>query len=64
MQIKFIHGIASAEWAFRPGQIAEIEDAQARKFIGSGLAAPVEREIETAVLEAPENAARRTSKKR
>jgi hypothetical protein len=64
MKIKFIHGIASAEWAYKPTQVAEIEDLQALKFIASGLASRVEPEIETAIIEAPENSARRTSKKR
>lgn len=61
MQVKFIHSIASSEgWAFRTGQIADIEDDLARKFVASGIAELPE--LETAIIAAPENAARRTSK--
>jgi len=44
MKIKFLHPIASAEWAHPPGRPVEIEDELALKFIASEIAVKVETE--------------------
>lgn len=36
MKIKFKVGIASEEWAYAPGQVAEIEDELAKKWVSGG----------------------------
>lgn len=36
MKIKFKVGIASEEWAYAPGQVAEVEDELAKKWIAGG----------------------------
>lgn len=45
MKIKFKVGIASEEWAYAPGQVAEIEDELAKKWVvGGEIAEAVEPE--------------------
>jgi len=63
MLIRFLQSIAGEHFAYRPRQIAEIQDELAAKFIASGIAAPFAIEPETASLPVPENKAR-TARKR
>jgi hypothetical protein len=64
MRIRFVQGIASEHFAFRPKQEAEVEESLAEKWVASGIAAKVLPEIETATVSPPENAARRISRTR
>lgn len=45
MKVKFLHSIASANWAYAPGQIAEIEPELAEKWIASGICVPLPGQI-------------------
>lgn len=38
MKIKLLVSIASASWSYSPGQIAEIDDEEAKRLINAGLA--------------------------
>lgn len=38
MQVRILVSIASADWSYVPGQIVEMDDDIARKWIGSRLA--------------------------
>jgi hypothetical protein len=43
MKIKFLHPIASSEWAHPPGKVVEFKDDEmARKFVSSGIAVSAE----------------------
>lgn len=56
MKVKVLTSIASATWSYAPGEIVDMPDDQAKTWIKSGLAAPIETgpEVETAMLEPPE----------
>jgi len=41
MRVKFLHSIASADWAYALGEIAEIEAELAEKWIASGICKPL-----------------------
>jgi len=56
MKVRVLTSIASATWSYAPGEIANMPEEQAKTWIKSGLAAPVEvgPTIEKQVLEPPE----------
>ena len=58
MKIKFKVSIASADWSYSPGQIADIEEKQALAFIQGGIAERVEKE-EKATAKTYEKAVKR-----
>ncbi len=43
-------------FSLQVGDIADVEDEQARKWIGSGIAEPLSHRPDSAALRAPENA--------
>lgn len=62
-KIRFLTGIASADWSYAPRQEEDIEETQADAWIASGIAAPVTKAApETAALRTPETAARSPAK--
>jgi hypothetical protein len=42
MKVKFLVSIASADWAYAPGQIAELDADLAEKWIASGICQAME----------------------
>ena len=40
-RLRFLQGIASAAWAFDPGQVAELPDHVARDYLLAGIAVEV-----------------------
>jgi hypothetical protein len=42
VKIKMLISIASVNWSYAPGEIAEFDDDTALKFIGNGFAESVE----------------------
>jgi hypothetical protein len=42
MKVKFKTSIASSTWSYRPGEVADIDDELAKKFVKSGIAEEVE----------------------
>lgn len=65
MKVKILTSIASATWSYAPGDIVDMPDKQAKTWIKSGLAAPVEeRVIETAMVEPSETRTRTGGRKR
>lgn len=47
MKIKMKVSIASPDWSYAPGDIAEFDDNTAKKFIKNGFAEPLEGEKKT-----------------
>lgn len=43
MKVKMLVSIASAEWSYAPGDIAEFDDDTATKFVGNGFAEFIEK---------------------
>ena len=66
MKIKFLTGIAGPEMAYGPGDVADIDDADAKRLIEVGFAVParVVATVETASAAAPETAVARKGKLR
>jgi len=58
VKVKVLTGIASPDWAYAPGDIAEIDPDEAQRWIKAGIAAPLEGKIETATVKPPEKAVR------
>lgn len=54
MKIKFLVSMAGSEWAYSPGQVAEIEQAEAVRLVEAGFAVPVVDAAETAVVKPAE----------
>lgn len=56
MKVRILTSIASATWSYAPGEIVDMPEKQAKTWIKSGLAAPVETgpKRETEALESPE----------
>jgi len=42
MRVRITQSIASPDWAYRPGQMVDMEPEQAETWISSGLATPAE----------------------
>lgn len=42
MKVRVKVSIASAMWSYAPGDVAEVEDVEARRWIAAGIAEPVE----------------------
>lgn len=60
MKLKILQSVASPEFAYRPGDIAEFKGAVARDFIARGIAEKVRQApIETAVTGPAETAVTR-----
>jgi hypothetical protein len=55
VRVRVLVSIASADWAYHPGQVVDLPEPMARTWISSGLASPLP-EPEAAVVEAPEQA--------
>ena len=64
MKVRFLTSIASADWSFGPGDVAEIEDRVAAAWIGAGICEPAPVDIEAATAEPPKKAARVTRARR
>lgn len=56
MKIKFNTSIAGETWSHHIGEVAEVKDEIALKWISSGIASPVHAPAETASVQAPETA--------
>ena len=56
MQIEFLEAVAGANFAYRPGEIADLHEDSARDFLKAGLARLATGTPEAAVVAAPENA--------
>ena len=63
MRVKMITRIAGAEFTANPGDEIDVSNQQGNALIAGGFATPVKQaEIETAVIQEPENAAITTQK--
>ncbi len=54
MKVKILVSIASTNWDYRPGEVADLPPDLARRWIEADIAAPLE--PEAATTEAPERA--------
>lgn len=65
-KVRILIAIASPDWSYAPQEVVELDQDLAEKWIGSGIAEPVrsDNELETAVKEPAEKAAKRTGKAR
>lgn len=66
MRVQILKSIASTSWSYAPGEIVELDDDRAEKWIVAGIAARlgVPEQVETTVKEPPERAVRKTAKRR
>lgn len=67
MRVRFLRSIASFDFGYHAGQVAEIEDSLAEAWINSGIAVrdeAVPAKTEAAIHTAPENAMRPRAKGR
>lgn len=60
MKIRILVGIASPNWALKPGAVVELDPEEARKWIGANIAEAISIEIETE----PEGSGRRRRRRR
>ncbi len=56
MKVKLLTSIASVDWSYGYGELVNVPDELARKWISSGIAAPAEAQVESAAIEPPEKA--------
>jgi len=58
-----LKSIASPHWSYAFGDVVELTDDLAEKWVAAGIAAPV-RDVEMAAKEPSERAVRKTAKRR
>lgn len=63
-RVRVLVSIASPSWSYMQGDIAELDAAEAERWIKAGIAVPLGEEIETATAEPPENTMKPVPKKR
>lgn len=62
-RVEVLVSIASPTWSYSPGQVAEIDDEEAKRWVAAGIARWLkESPVETAMRATPETAAKRTGR--
>jgi len=68
LKVRILTGIASPTWSYAPGDIADVDEKEAARWIKAGIAEPVEekksKKVETATAEPPENTMKKPPKRR
>lgn len=57
MKVRMLVSIASPTWAYSPGEVAEVDTVEAKRWIAAGIAELLTGPVETATVSPPENAA-------
>lgn len=64
MKIKLKSAVAGHNWSAAAGEVVDMPDAEAQRFIAGGMASSAEQAVEQATRAPAETAARRTRKKK